>query len=43
MAGEPDPEGRPPLFVRWRHAYLLVLGVLAAQVVIYALLTGWYR
>ncbi len=30
---------RPPVFKQWRHWYWLVLGTMALQVILYALLT----
>ena len=33
------PEEKPPVFESWNSWYWLVLGVMAVQVIIYALLT----
>ena len=52
MADEPAPApgdgprdelGDAPPFGTWRRIYLLVIGALAAQVIIYAVLTAVYR
>jgi hypothetical protein len=40
----PRPEmGDAPPFATWRRIYLIVLGALALQVVVYAALTAAYR
>jgi hypothetical protein len=32
-------EGKPPLFKFWRHWYMLVIGVLVLQIILYYWLT----
>jgi hypothetical protein len=38
----PELDARPPILGRWRNIYLVVLGALVAQVVVYTLLTRVY-
>jgi hypothetical protein len=38
-----DPLGDAPPFLSWTRIYLIVIGVLAAQVALYAVLTAVYR
>lgn len=38
-----DPLSDAPPFLSWTRIYLIVVGVLAAQVVLYAVLTAVYR
>jgi hypothetical protein len=38
-----DPLGDAPPFLSWTGIYLIVLGALAGQVVLYAALTAHYR
>jgi hypothetical protein len=37
--GTPDPEEAPPILGSWPRLYALVIGVLAAQMVIYWIIT----
>jgi hypothetical protein len=44
MENEPRPElDEAPPFGTWRRIYLIVLGALAAQVIVYAAITLAYR
>ena len=36
-----DPEEAPPFLGRWRNVYLLVLGELAALIVLFYALARW--
>lgn len=36
-----DLDAPPPFWGRWRHVYLLVAGLLAAEVAAFWLLTRW--
>lgn len=38
----PADDDRPPFFRTWRGAYLLVLGALAVEVVLFAWLSGHF-
>jgi hypothetical protein len=38
----PELDERPPLLGRWRNIYLVVIGALLAQIVIYTVLTKVY-
>lgn len=40
---QPPDEEPPPLLGSWRNLYLVVLGVLALQVVVYALWATLYQ
>jgi hypothetical protein len=40
MAADDD---RPPLMRTWRGLYALVVGALVVEIIVFSLLTWWYR